>query len=167
MKRPTIPILAMMMVVGITAWSPAEQPEPRNKKGSAASAAAETPAYPLRVSANGRYLVDQQGTPFLIAGESPQALMVNLTEKDAALFFANRRSQDFNAVWISLARIEVRGVGQSHRAGTRKTREPSGLVEGGSRANSGVRSAISCFSVSLSPSCAGPTLGLAHPWEQF
>ena len=59
MKRPTIPILAMMMVVGITAWSPAEQPKTGNKKDSGASVAAETPAYPLKVSANGRYLVDQ------------------------------------------------------------------------------------------------------------
>ena len=101
MTRPTIPILAMM-VVGITAGSPAGQPETRNKKGSAASVAAETPAYPLRVSANGRYLVDRKDTPFLIAGESPQALMVNLTEKDAELFFANRRSHGFNAVWINL-----------------------------------------------------------------
>ena len=102
MKRPTTPILAMLMAVGITAWSPAEQPEARNKKGSAASVAAEAPAYPLRVSPNGRYLVDQKGTPFLIAGESPQALMVNLTEKDAELFFANRRSHGFNTVWTNL-----------------------------------------------------------------
>ena len=36
------------------------------------------PAYPLKVSGNGRYLVDQKNAPFLIAGESPQALMVSL-----------------------------------------------------------------------------------------
>jgi hypothetical protein len=47
-------------------------------------------------------LVDQNGVPFLIAGESPQALIVNLTEKDAELFFANRVSHGFNAVWINL-----------------------------------------------------------------
>ena len=60
------------------------------------------PAYPLKTSENGRYLVDQKGVPFLIAGESPQALMVNLSEADARMFFANRRSHGFNAVWINL-----------------------------------------------------------------
>jgi hypothetical protein len=60
------------------------------------------PAFPLKVAAGGRHLVDQKGIPFLIAGESPQALMVNLSEKDAELFFANRQSHGFNAVWINL-----------------------------------------------------------------
>jgi hypothetical protein len=41
------------------------------------------PAFPLKVAEGGRYLVDQRGTPFLIAGESPQALMVNLSDQDA------------------------------------------------------------------------------------
>ena len=62
-------------------------------------------AYPLKVSANGRYPVDQKGTPFLIAGESPQALMVNLTEKDAELFFANRRSHGFNTSTVTVLPI--------------------------------------------------------------
>jgi hypothetical protein len=60
------------------------------------------PAFPLKVAEGGRYLVDQNGVPFLIAGESPQALMVNLTENDAESFFANRASYGFNAVWINL-----------------------------------------------------------------
>ncbi|HEY7119402.1 MAG TPA: DUF4038 domain-containing protein [Tepidisphaeraceae bacterium] len=60
------------------------------------------PAYPLKVAPGGRYLVDQKGKPFLITGESPQALMVNLSGADAELFFANRRSHGFNAVWINL-----------------------------------------------------------------
>jgi hypothetical protein len=60
------------------------------------------PAFPLKVAEGGRHLVDQSGAPFLIAGESPQALMVNLSEQDAELFFANRRSHGFNTVWINL-----------------------------------------------------------------
>ena len=57
---------------------------------------------PLRVGPTGRYLVDQNGNPFLITGESPQALIGDLTESDAALFFANRRAHGFNTVWINL-----------------------------------------------------------------
>jgi hypothetical protein len=59
-------------------------------------------AYPVKASPSGRYLVDQTGKPFLIAGESPQALMVNVSEKDAELFFANRKSHGFNTAWINL-----------------------------------------------------------------
>lgn len=68
----------------------------------ACAAGAAAPAFPLKKIDNGRYLVDQNGTPFLIAGESPQALMVNLSEADAELFLANRASHGFNSVWINL-----------------------------------------------------------------
>ena len=33
------------------------------------------PVYPLKVSSNRRYLVDQHNTPFLITGEVPQSLV--------------------------------------------------------------------------------------------
>lgn len=65
-------------------------------------AASDSPVYPLKNGPTGRYLVDQKGVPFLIAGESPQAMMVNISEKDAELFFKNRRSHGFNTVWINL-----------------------------------------------------------------
>jgi hypothetical protein len=67
-----------------------------------ANPAKAAPAYPLKKSTNGRYLVDQNDVPFLIAGDSPQALMVNLTEAEADMYFANRKSNGFNAVWINL-----------------------------------------------------------------
>ena len=60
------------------------------------------PAYPLKKSANGRYLVDSKGAPFLIAGDAPQALMVKLSEGDAELYFSNRVAHGFNAVRINL-----------------------------------------------------------------
>ena len=46
--------------------------------------------YPLRQRANRRYLVDQSNSPVMIVGDSPQALMVNLTTNEAAFFFADR-----------------------------------------------------------------------------
>jgi Protein of unknown function (DUF4038)/Calx-beta domain/Putative collagen-binding domain of a collagenase/IPT/TIG domain len=60
------------------------------------------PAYPLKVGPTGRYLVDQNGVPFLIAGESPQGMIGDLTDADATLFFANRQAHGFNTVWINL-----------------------------------------------------------------
>jgi hypothetical protein len=67
--------------------------------GLAAASAAD---YPLKKSANGRYLVDQNDAPYLMMGESPQALVVNATEAEAELFFANRSAYGFNSVWINL-----------------------------------------------------------------
>ncbi len=63
---------------------------------------ARAPAYPLKTSANGRYLVDQSNAPCMIVGDSPQALIVNLTTNDAAFFFADRNARGFNSMWINL-----------------------------------------------------------------
>jgi Protein of unknown function (DUF4038)/Putative collagen-binding domain of a collagenase len=65
------------------------------------SAAGARP-YPLKKSASGRYLVDQDNKPFLLIGESPQALLVNLTTNQAELFFENRSAHGFNTVWVNL-----------------------------------------------------------------
>jgi hypothetical protein len=59
-------------------------------------------AYPLKKNANGRYLVDQHNVPYLMAGDAPQGLMVDLSEADAERYFADRQSHDFNTVWINL-----------------------------------------------------------------
>ena len=59
-------------------------------------------AYPLKVSLDHRYLVDQDDVPFLLMGDSPQALMVNLSEADADMFFADREANGFNGAWVNL-----------------------------------------------------------------
>ncbi len=64
--------------------------------------APESPAYPLGVGESGRYLIDQNGDPFLITGDSTQSLMVDLSESQAASFFSNRQKKGFNALWINL-----------------------------------------------------------------
>jgi len=69
---------------------------------TATLAAAAPPAYPVKVGPTGRYLVDRNGHPFLIAGESPQAMIGDLSLADAELFFANRQGHGFNTVWINL-----------------------------------------------------------------
>jgi hypothetical protein len=69
---------------------------------SAAAQPVRAPAYPLKVSANRRYLIDQKNVPFLITGDAPQALTVNVSESDADIYFANRASHGFNALWVNL-----------------------------------------------------------------
>ncbi len=60
------------------------------------------PTYPLMKSANGRYLVDQRNTPFLIIGDTAWSLMVNISEADAVIYFANRQAAGFNVVMMDL-----------------------------------------------------------------
>jgi len=60
------------------------------------------PVFPVKIGPTGRYLVDQNGVPFLIAGESPQAMIGNLSEAEAEMFLANRKAHGFNTVLIDL-----------------------------------------------------------------
>lgn len=59
-------------------------------------------AYPLKVSSNGRYLVDRNNAPFLIVGDAPQALVTRVSTADADEYFANREARGFNALWINV-----------------------------------------------------------------
>ena len=62
-------------------------------------------AAPIRFvkrSPNRRYLIGLNNRPFLIAGDSPQSLMVNLSTNDADMYFADRQSHAFNAAWINV-----------------------------------------------------------------
>ncbi len=61
-----------------------------------------SPVYPLKASANKRYLVDQNNVPFLMVGDSPQAMIANLSLVDAEIFLANRQKAGFNTMWVNL-----------------------------------------------------------------
>ena len=59
-------------------------------------------AFPLKVSENHRFLVDQHGRPFRIQGDSAQSLIANLTFAEADTYLTDRRSKGFNSVNINL-----------------------------------------------------------------
>ncbi len=63
-----------------------------------------TPNFPFAksVSANHRYLLDQNGNPYMIVGDSPHSLAVNLTEAQADQYFADRQSFGINAAWMQV-----------------------------------------------------------------
>jgi hypothetical protein len=79
-------------------------------------------AYPLALSANRRYLVDQNNTPFLIVGDTPQGLMGRLTEAQAERYFVNRQAHGFN----TLGWIDVACAGNDYRANKEGT-TPDGI----------------------------------------
>ena len=66
-----------------------------------ATPVAGSPVYPLKASANKRYLVDQNNVPFLITGDSPQGLMA-LSPTDMQTFLTSRKAAGINTIWVSL-----------------------------------------------------------------
>ena len=79
-----------------------------NLSAPSASASATTlvaslgSAYPLKPSANARCLVDQNNMPFLVIGDSPHSLIVNLNASDAATYLINRGINGVNTIWVEL-----------------------------------------------------------------
>jgi hypothetical protein len=56
----------------------------------------------LKESGNGRYLVDQKGNPFLVVGDSPWSLIVQLDEKDRETYLEDRQRRGFNSIIVNL-----------------------------------------------------------------
>jgi len=56
----------------------------------------------LKLSNNGRYLVDQKGNPFFVVGDSPWSLIVQLDEKDRETYLEDRQKRGFNSLIVNL-----------------------------------------------------------------
>ena len=100
-------VVAALLGVGASrAWPRTDRdyasPMLRAQTLSHSGAASQRVAFPLKLSKNRRYLVDRRGVPFLMVGDSPQAMIGNLSIKEAAAFIANRRAAGFNALWVNL-----------------------------------------------------------------
>ncbi len=68
----------------------------------AGGARAADPAYPLKISANHRFLVDQNNRPFLIQGDAPWSLIVGLDKPDVETYLRNRQAKGFNTLMVNL-----------------------------------------------------------------
>ena len=58
--------------------------------------------FPLKLSSNGRYLVDQKGNPFLTVGDSPWSLIAQLDEKDIGRYLEDRQKKGFNSIIVNM-----------------------------------------------------------------
>jgi hypothetical protein len=56
----------------------------------------------ISLSANKRFLVDQNGCPFLMQGDSAWSLIVGLTDAEAEQYLRNRRQKGFNTIMVEL-----------------------------------------------------------------
>ena len=86
-----------------TAASPTPTPTPTPTPSPSPS---PTPsgnvAFPIKVSGNGRYFTDQNGVPFFLVADSAWALIVKMTEAQAAQYFADRKAHGFTAIFMDL-----------------------------------------------------------------
>ncbi len=62
----------------------------------------ETPVFPLKASADRRYLVDQNDQPFAVVGDTPWSLIAQLSEEDIARYLDDRAQRGFNALIVNL-----------------------------------------------------------------
>ena len=58
--------------------------------------------YPLAVGPTGRYLVDQNGTPFLLVGDAAWSLIAQQTDTAADTYLADRRQRGFSGILVNL-----------------------------------------------------------------
>ena len=65
--------------------------------------------YPLKVSVDGRHLEDQAGQAFLINGDTPWSLIVELTKAEADVYLEDRRSRGFNTIIVEIIENEFGG----------------------------------------------------------
>lgn len=83
----------------------------RNSSATSSPALAATTAsgpvspslvFPLKASPNKRFLVDHNGAPVLLVGDSPHSLFTNISEASAAQYFSDRAAHGVNALWAEI-----------------------------------------------------------------
>jgi len=58
--------------------------------------------YPLKISDNKRFLVDQNGSPFLLQGEAAWSLIARATREEVETYLKNRSEKGFNTVLVNV-----------------------------------------------------------------
>jgi hypothetical protein len=87
----------------VSAFDAAGNVSARSLSASATTLAATTPpSYPLKISADGRHLLDQNNAPFLVQGDSAWSLIASLNDADTERYLENRRLKGFNTVLVNL-----------------------------------------------------------------
>jgi hypothetical protein len=58
--------------------------------------------FPIRISENRRYFVDQENVPFFIHSDTPWSLFVALNKTEAETYLENRKQKGFNTITVNL-----------------------------------------------------------------
>jgi hypothetical protein len=77
--------------------------------------------YPVRVGADHRRLVDQDGKPYLVLGDAAWSLISGLTKEEAEAYLEDRRRKGFNSIIVNLIEHKFRGPANRYGEGPFKT----------------------------------------------
>jgi hypothetical protein len=83
----------------IPAPTPTTRPQPRTT--TPPTAASPFP-FATSISSNHRYVLDQNGHPYMIVGDSAHSLSVDLSTTEMNAYFADRQAHGFNSVLVQL-----------------------------------------------------------------
>jgi hypothetical protein len=86
------------------------------------------PRFPLKISENRRFLIDQDGKPFLIHGDSAWSLLVQLNLDEVDQYLADRRAKGFNAILVNLLEHKFADKPPKNRKGDGPFREPGNFA---------------------------------------
>ncbi len=89
--RATVPLASALATLGSLVWAAGSK--------VADAPAAAGPAFPLKVSANRRHLVDQRGKPFFVMGDTPWFLQ-KVPIEDARRIMDDRKAKGFNTLFL-------------------------------------------------------------------
>lgn len=106
MRRRSMKIAAIVLAASLLSLA-ALQTESRPEAISVTSTAfvkgpSDRTAFPLRIAPSGRYLIDAEGKPFLVRGDSPWSLLVEPTEEEVDAYLSDRRARGFNTLLVNL-----------------------------------------------------------------
>ncbi len=79
---------------------------------------ARAPVFPVKVCDNGRYLVDQNNTPFFIQADTPWSLFVALAKTEAETYLENRSQKGFNTITVNLIEHWYKGDSTAYPFGS-------------------------------------------------
>ena len=99
-------------------------------RGSAAAPpapSAHTADLRLRLSNNGRYLVDGKGNPFLVVGDSPWSLIAQLEDRDIERYLQDRQNKGFSSIIVNLIEHKFFTAPPRTRSGLEPFRKPGDL----------------------------------------
>ncbi len=105
-SRHSLPVFVALMLVSATCVSPPPVAPAVTPTELVIVKPAGTPDFPLTISDNDRYLLDESGQPFFMSGEAAWSLIAEGTTADVDTYFASRQQLGFNAVLVNL--IEAR-----------------------------------------------------------
>jgi hypothetical protein len=75
------------------------------------------PHYPLKLSSDGKYIVDQENRPFFINGDTAWSLIAQLSQSEAEIYLSDRARKGFNLIVVNLIEHKFAANAPANQAG--------------------------------------------------